>query len=102
MNEYSFDWIDPEVIRATAEVADGIGSYWLGKVTSLIPSGKYYMPWVCGHVTEEEIEADSEWWAALEDYLSKFDMWAENGEGDPLDLFICFHVESEDEAEVVL
>ena len=61
---------------------------YVGSVLNLLPSGKYYTPWACSNVTEEETKADEEWWKAFETELEKHDAWIETGEGDPLDVFV--------------
>ncbi len=61
---------------------------YVGSVLNLLPSGKYYTPWACSNVTEEEAEADEEWWEAFDAELAKHNAWAECGEGDPLDVFV--------------
>jgi hypothetical protein len=42
---------------------------WLGTVMGLAPSGKYYLPFACSNVTEEEANADEEYWSELEEEL---------------------------------
>jgi hypothetical protein len=63
-------------------------SVYLGTVFSLVPSGKYYMPWACSNVTEAEAELDQEWYEAVEEQFEAYNMWLEGGE-DPCDLFAC-------------
>jgi len=60
---------------------------YVGSVLNLSPSGKYYMPWACSNVTEEEAEEDAEWWETFEGELEKHGIWIESGEGDPVDVF---------------
>jgi len=61
---------------------------YVGSVLNLSPSGKYYMPWACSNVTEEEAEEDEEWWNEFENELTKYGAWAETYEGDPLDVLV--------------
>ena len=60
---------------------------FLGTVFQLYPSGKYYMPWACSNVTEEEAEQDEEWREAVEAALDEHGMYLTSGEGDPCDVF---------------
>jgi len=61
---------------------------YIGSVLDLLPSGKYYTPWACSNVTEEEAEADEEWWEAFDTELAKHNAWSETYEGDPLDILV--------------
>jgi hypothetical protein len=63
-----------------------VGSYYLGSVLSLTPSGKFYMPWTTNQ-TADDVERDARWYAALEAVATKMGGWIENGEGDPTDLY---------------
>lgn len=38
---------------------------YLGDVTNLAPSGKYYTPWACSNVTEQEAQTDEDYWEEL-------------------------------------
>ena len=72
------DYAFPEALRGIARI---------GSVFSVMPSGKYYMPWACSNVTLREAERDERYMAALERAADKFGGWIESGEGDPCDLF---------------
>jgi hypothetical protein len=61
-------------------------STYLGTVFSLIPSGKYYMPW-CSNFTDEEAQADEEWLNKIDKEFTERNIVLINGEGDPCDLF---------------
>jgi hypothetical protein len=87
------DWI--ELKREIIE--DGVVSWdrdnqvfdfstYLGSVFSLTPSGKYYMPWACSNVTEEEARQDEEWWEKMEVYGENHGIFFSGGEGDPTDI----------------
>ena len=69
---------------------------FLGTVFALMPSGKFYTPWACSNVTEEEAEEDEEWRKAVEAELDKFDAYLISGEGDPCDLFAEQYRDKED------
>jgi heterodisulfide reductase subunit C len=71
------------------ETGDFVGSCFLGSCFALCPSGKYYMPWACSNVTQEEAEEDEDWQAALEEIAESHGMFIESGEGDPCDIFAC-------------
>jgi len=93
-----FDWpkMKAEALRNPhydPEVEDDICSIFLGTVFVLTPSGKYYMPWACSNVTEEEALEDALWYEALEAVAESYDGWIESGEGDPCDLFVCWRPE---------
>ena len=62
---------------------------FLGTCFSVMPSGKYYMPWAHGNVTDEEALADELFQEELEDEASEHGYTIEAGEGDPCDLFIA-------------
>jgi len=83
--------IDPvELARNAIErmEKEDIVVMYVGSVRDLTPSGKYYMPWACSNVTEEEAEEDEEWWNEFENELTKYGAWAETYEGDPLDVLV--------------
>lgn len=61
---------------------------YIGTVFNLLPSGKYYQPFACSHVTDEEAELDEEWYEALEAELNEHGMFYDCGEGDPCDMFV--------------
>jgi hypothetical protein len=84
------DWVEVEPDREERLL-------YIGTVFSLSPSGKYYMPWACSNVTEEEALQDEEWRDALEFALGEYDLWITCGEGDPCDLFVgeCRDVEED-------
>ena len=72
-------------------IEDEHGKYlqdFLGSVMSIMPSGKFYMPWTTNQ-TQRDVIKDSAFMSALEDVLDEYDMWIESGEGDPTDLFVC-------------
>lgn len=45
-----------------------LGLYLIGSIQTLTPSGKIYAPWTTNQ-TEEDVEADTEFWEALEKSL---------------------------------
>jgi hypothetical protein len=61
---------------------------YIGSVFALLPSGKYYMPWACSNVTEEEADKDADWYTRAESELATIRCFMESGEGDPCDLFV--------------
>lgn len=93
-NMMSFDEIkrefqDAEIIED--EEGRKIKSVYLGFMPW--PSGKMYMPWATGNVSEDEIDKDAEWYDNLEAELEKIRAWLESGEGDPCDLYAVMEVE---------
>lgn len=62
-------------------------SCFLGTVFSIMPSGKYYMPWANSNVTESEAYRDEVFMEVLEEIAHKHGGYIEAGEGDPCDLF---------------
>jgi hypothetical protein len=74
-------------------------STFLGTVFSIFPSGKYYMPWACSNVTEEEAENDSIFSEVLERVAGEMGGSVESGEGDPCDLFFTFDYRDRSEEE---
>ncbi len=90
-----FDWgylvaavNDPEN-QYDDEDGNLVGSVFLGTVFALYPSGKYYTPWACSNVTEDEADADAEYAELLEAEADAAGGWVESGEGDPCDIFFC-------------
>jgi len=71
-------WMDEDNFKVTV---------YIGSVLHFSPSGKFYMPWST-NVTEKEAEKDIAYWTAFEKVTDKFNMFGENGEGDPTDLFL--------------
>src|SRR5579885_3590609 len=63
-------------------------SVYLGSVFNLVPSGKYYTPYACSNVSDEEAALDEEWFEQAERELASIDCYLESGEGDPTDLFV--------------
>lgn len=97
--------LDFEAIKAELEKAEWqegeepdqeVRRVFLGTIFALTPSGKYYMPWACSNVTEEEAEQDEEWREAVEAELEKIDACLASGEGDPCDLFAEQYRDKED------
>ena len=72
------------------------GSCYLGTVFSIMPSGKFYMPWACSNVTENEAEQDEIFMDRLESIASIYDLSIESGEGDPCDLFAVVYLDNPD------
>jgi hypothetical protein len=62
------------------------GKSFLGSVFSIMPSGKYYMPW-CTNQTRSDVTKDECFYDALESIASEYGLWITSGEGDPCDLF---------------
>lgn len=85
----AFDYADEE------EDEDGniVKRVFLGTVFGLIPSGKYYMPFALGNVTEKEVEADEEWYEQAEQELDKIGAYMISDETDPCDLIAIMLVE---------
>lgn len=69
------------------------GYAFLGTVFSLFPSGKYYTPFACANITEEEAEEDELYSEALETLAGKHGGWIDPGEGDPCDIFFVISME---------
>ena len=66
-----------------------IGSWLVGNVLSMNPSGKYYMPWTSNQTAEDTVR-DQLYWETLENRLEEEleGYWLEQGSGDPLDVFV--------------
>lgn len=73
------------------------GACYLGTVFSIMPSGKFYMPWACSNVTESEAERDEIYMEVLENFAAKYDLSIESGEGDPCDLFAVYYADDPNE-----
>lgn len=63
-------------------------TYYLGSCFNIVHSGKYYMPFACSNVTEDEAHKDKAWYELAESELNTIDAFLESGEGDPTDMFI--------------
>lgn len=96
------DWdaLKQEASEYPDEDGDGdpIGRVYLGSVMSIMPSGKYYMPW-CTNQSRSDETRDAAYWEALEEAAEEHGMWIDGGEGDPTDLFACCHIETATEEE---
>lgn len=99
-NEYDLNDLKENAEAVIGYDGENLLSYYLGTVFSLTPSGKYYTPWACSNVEEEEAEEDAEYFEAWEEFLSGTGASLESGEGDPCDLFLVWYVgEGEEEQE---
>jgi hypothetical protein len=68
----------------------------LGTVFNIMPSGKYYMPWACSNVTEEEAEQDAAFMEQLEAEAEEHGYFITSGEADFCDLFVGESRETEE------
>jgi hypothetical protein len=84
------------------ECGNTVKAIFLGSVFSLTPSGKYYTPWACGNVDEEDVKDDQEWWEALEKKAHENGLYITSGEGDPTDIIVGMTVEEEPEGKACL
>jgi len=85
--EHVTDRISDEVMHTDGCDGEGhVGSSYLGSVMSLYPSGKFYMPWTSNQ-TNDDVDRDSRFGAALDKAASKHGGWIESGEGDPTDVY---------------
>ena len=65
-------------------------SLYIGSVLSIMPSGKFYMPFACSNINNvREALLDECYREAFELKCGSLELWLENGEGDPTDMFIC-------------
>jgi hypothetical protein len=100
VNELDWDALKEDALRPENTYFDEssakyIGCSFLGSVMVLTPSGKFYTPWACSNVTEDEAHEDEDYWEALERIAADHDGWIESGEGDPTDIFFCLDAEKE-------
>jgi len=84
---------DPDCINNNTNYDEPYISVYYGSILDLTPSGKYYTPFANSNITEDEADADETYWSELESVLSSHNLWYESGEGDPLDIYICGHIE---------
>lgn len=94
------------------EAWDGRPVYavYIGTVFSVMPSGKYYMPWACsniekcnrckgkgckfcGYLGSREAWEDQVMSEALDKYAGKYNAWVESSEGSATDLFLVMDAE---------
>ena len=84
---------DGEIVGEHYDISDSLyGVAFLGTVFTIMPSGKYYMPWACSNVTESEATQDEAYMLALERAAEKHGGWVMSGEGDPCDLFFAMNI----------
>lgn len=71
-------------------------SLYIGSILSIMPSGKYYMPFACSNIENvREALLDECYQDALNEKLEELGLWCESGEGDPLDVFFCKLIDEE-------
>ena len=71
--EMSVDLDNPDLL---------VGRVFIGSLTSVTPSGKFYTPFAHSNVTEYEANRDEEWHAALEAVADEHDMATIYDDGD--------------------
>ncbi len=71
-------------------------AYYIGDVTVLLPSGKYYTPFARSNVSDFEAELDQIWWEKAEQLVGGYDCIITNGEGAPTDIVIIQYSEEDD------
>lgn len=91
-SEIVSDALDNPTEDSYDESESPYGTTFLGTVFGLTPSGKYYLPYACSNVSENEAKLDELWFEALDNIAKSFDGWIESGEGDPCDLFFCINI----------
>lgn len=79
---------DKESIKSGMFEDEKYIAVYYGNILDLNPSGKYYTCWTSNQ-TDDDVENDSMFWEEVESILSEKGLWAESGEGDDLDVFIC-------------
>ena len=91
----SWDWA--YIVSSAKEQAEEdyegnvIGIKFLGTVFSLMPSGKFYVPW-SSNITRKEAHRDEQYMSALEYIASDHGGWIESGASDPCDIFFCISI----------
>jgi len=71
-------WLDDDEFKV---------SLYIGSILNLAPSGKFYVPW-SRNVTAKEADKDERFWEAFGKVGDKFNLYVEQGEGDPLDTYL--------------
>jgi hypothetical protein len=59
-----------------------VGRVFIGSLTSVTPSGKFYTPFAHSNITEYEANRDEEWHSALEAVAEEHDMAVMYDDGD--------------------
>ena len=121
------EWHDRDSDYAPFDLEEGQEhrSICMGTVFSVMPSGKFYVPWACGNVVlcprckgggvrhslltgapayctycsglgSREAFEDEVMWEWLEHYADKVGCYVESGEGDPCDIFLSQVRDKED------
>lgn len=65
---------------------------FIGTVMSLYPSGKYYLPFACSNVTEDEAAIDEAFWEKFDSELSDRGLYTMPSEWCPTDVFACAEI----------
>lgn len=94
---FNWDYIMKELEKVEmSKIDEGyVKEIFVGTVFNLLPSGKYYTPWACSNVTEEEAEEDEIWWEQAYAECAEHGCCIISGEGDPCDLFISVVIDDE-------
>ena len=77
-----------ELIEDDLEADSEYYSEYIGSLLALNPSGKYYMPWARSNVSSLEASKDAAFWEGFDNALPD-EYWTSQGEGDPLDTYLC-------------
>jgi hypothetical protein len=70
------------------EEYEGTKQFCIGTVFGVFPSGKYWCA-LGGNASEEEKDKDMAWREEMDELLSVFGVWIEQGENDPCDVYFC-------------
>lgn len=100
--DIDWDKAREEILKQEEYVTDDgtvVKEICLGAVFYLTPSGKYYMPWACSNITEEEAEKDAEWFETLDEEAEKHNMYITSGIGDPCDIMLGMVIRESNEED---
>ena len=83
---WNWGWMKNEAERDMAVDLDNpdmlVGMVFIGSLTSVTPSGKFYTPFAHSNITEYEANRDEAWHSALEAVAEKHDMAVMYNDGD--------------------
>ena len=100
ISQWNFAELKTDCLDNTFEdCGDKRAETFLGSVLSIMPSGKYYMPWTSNQSRLDQ-EKDSVFLEVLESTLEENGLYLTSGERDPYDVLVgLINVPEEDEED---
>ena len=89
--EYIRDVCQSEGYLHATEDGDIVESWWLGTVTALSPSGKYWLPFADANVPAKEAVHDMLWREALDQAAEELGGYIDFGPDSPEDIYFVVY-----------